>query len=146
MLPVINAYLDRDAAVHQAFGGLSPQLKPRVFCDARIIEIRPDGPRWRVGMVVKCGQFARRGHSLAEGAAGYPGIGEVMVLSRRGGHYQALSLDVGPPYYSRTWVERNFSHGAAAWLLNANPPSAPDPVRQAWRAFGFPAGTRAVQV
>jgi len=26
-------------------------LKPQLFCDANIIEIRPDGPNWRVGMM-----------------------------------------------------------------------------------------------
>jgi hypothetical protein len=146
MLPVVEAYLSRDSAFRQAFGSLNPQLKPRVFCDARILEISPDGPRWRVGMIAKCGQFARRDNSLIEGGSGYPGVGEVMILSGHRGHYHVLSLDVGPPYYDPAWVHRNFSSDLADQLLSPNPPTAPDPVSQARQAFGFPPGTRAVQV
>src|ERR1039458_839994 len=108
MLPVIDAYLDRDAG-RLGFGGdLSGRLKPRTFCDASIIEIRPAetlssaGVRpftvsWRVGIVMNCGEFARRGHALLEGSAGYPGIGEVVTVAGGPGDYQARSLDVGPP-------------------------------------------------
>jgi hypothetical protein len=143
MLPVINAYLDKEAA--GSLGGFLtdsfPHLKARGFCDARIIEIRPDGPRWRVGMVINCGEFTRRGNTLLEGSAGYPGIGEVMTLSDHRGRYQVLSLQVGPPYADHAWVDRNFSSGGAARVFSDNPLTAPDPIRQAWRAFGFPAGT-----
>jgi hypothetical protein len=45
MLPVIDSYLDQHAdTVLSGFAYLDPQLKPRIFCDAGIIEIRPDGP------------------------------------------------------------------------------------------------------
>ena len=51
------------------FGGsLDSRLKPEVFCDAGIMKIRPDGPRWRVGMMLNCGEFARRGSTLIEGS------------------------------------------------------------------------------
>jgi hypothetical protein len=119
MLPVIDAYLDRDAG-RLGFGGdLSDRLKPRMFCDASIIEIRPAdtlsaaGVRpftvsCRVGIVMNCGEFARRGHTLLEGSAGYPGIG-------------------------------------AAALVLSNRATAPDPVRQACRAFSLPPTTRAIE-
>src|ERR1039458_5339763 len=112
MLPVIDAYLDRDAG-RLGFGGdLSGRLKPRTFCGARIMETGPEGTlssaavrpftvSWRVGIVMNCGEFARRGHTLLEGSAGYPGIG-------------------------------------AAALVLSNRATAPDPVRQACRAFGLP--------
>ncbi len=144
MLPVIDAYLGEKAA-QRGFGHLNPELRPRMFCDAHIIEIRSDGPRWRVGMVMNCGEFARRGNTLIEGASGYPGIGEVMILSGHPRHYRVLSLQVGPPAYDQAWVDGNFSSGAAALILSAEPPTAPDPIGQAWQAFGFPAGTPAVR-
>lgn len=144
MLPAINAYLSGHA-VQLMPGSLSPRLKPRVFCDAGIIEIRPAGARWSVGMAVNCGEFARHGATLLEGTSGYPGIGEIATLSVRHGNYRVLSLQVGPPYSDRAWVDSHFSSGAAAWVLGAHPPTAPDPIWQARRAFGFPPGTRAVQ-
>jgi hypothetical protein len=142
MLPVIDAYLDK-AIAQQGFGYLSPQLKPREFCNTTIIEIRPDGPRWSVGMAANCGEFARRGATLVEGTSGYPGIGEVIILSGHAGRYRVLSLQVGPPSADHAWVDSHFSPAAAAEVLSANPPTAPDPISQAWRAFGFPPGTRA---
>src|ERR1700733_13797223 len=95
MRPAIDAYLDRDAGRLGFGGALSARLRPRVFCDATIIEVRPAkalsaaGFRpfvvsWHVGVVMNCGEFARRGHALLERPAGYPGIGEfitVLVLS-----------------------------------------------------------------
>ena len=99
MRPVIDGYLDRGAG--QINGGYLasayPKLTVNTFCDAGVIEIRPDGQQWRVGMMVNCGEFARRGNSLLEGTSGYPGIGEVMILSVHRGRYQVLSLKVGPP-------------------------------------------------
>jgi len=145
MQPVIEAYVHEHSGQLGFGGSLDSRLKPEVFCDAGIIEIRPDGPRWRVGMMLNCGEFARRGSTLIEGSSGYPSIGEVMVLSGSPGHYRVLSLELGPPGYDPAWVHQNFSSLAARWLLSTYPPTAPDPIGQAWQAFGFPAGTTAVQ-
>jgi len=60
------------------------------------------------------------------------------------GDYGAGSLDVGPPYYDPSWVHAHFSPRAAALVLNEKV-TAPDPVRQARRALGFPPATRAVE-
>ncbi len=155
MLPVIDAYLDRDAG-HLGFGGdLKARLRPRTFCDASIVEIRPAetlsgaGVRpftvlWSVGIVMNCGEFARQGHTLLTGSAGYPGIGEVVTVSGGPGSYQARSLEVGPPFWDPSWVHAHFSPGAAALVLNEKV-SAPDPARQARRAFGLPPAAPAVQ-
>jgi hypothetical protein len=145
MQPVIDAYMHQHGEQLGFGGSLGPRLRPEVFCDAGLIEIRPDGPRWRVGMVLNCGEFARRGSTLIEGRSGYPSIGEVMVLSGSPGHYRVLSLDLGPPGYDPAWVHQNFSSLAARWMLSTEPPTAPDPIGQACQAFGFPAGTPAVQ-
>ena len=145
MQPVIDAYMHQHGEQLGMGGTLDPRLGPGVFCDAGIIEIRPDGPWWRVGMMLNCGEFARRGNTLIEGSSGYPGIGEVMLLSGSPGHYRVLSLDLGPPGDDPAWIHRNFSSLAARWMLSTEPPTAPDPIGQARQAFGFPAGTSAVQ-
>ncbi|HEY6295596.1 MAG TPA: hypothetical protein VIX15_08025 [Streptosporangiaceae bacterium] len=145
MQPVIDAYMHEHGEQLGLGGALDARLKPEVFCGAGIVEIRPDGPRWRVGMMLNCGEFARRGNTLTEGSSGYPSIGEVMVLTGSPGHYRVLSLDLGPPAYDPAWVHQNFSSLAARWMLSSYPPTAPDPVGQARQAFGFAAGTPAVQ-
>jgi hypothetical protein len=145
MLPVIGAHLD-DGPGYAALGSaLDARLKPKVFCDAGVIEIRPDGRRWRVGLQINCGEFARRGGKLLEGSQGYPGIADIATLARQGGHYTVVALQFGPPYWDKPWVDQNFSSRAASWILSANPPTAPDPISRAWRAFGFRPGTAAVQ-
>jgi hypothetical protein len=96
-------------------------------------------------MAANCGEFARRGNTLLEGTSGYPGIGEVMILSGHAGRYRVLSLQVGPPHWDQACVNSHFSAGAAREVLSANPPTAPDPISQAWRGLGFPPGTSAVQ-
>ncbi len=145
MQPVIDAYVHEHSVQLGLGGTLDARLKPEVFCDAGIIEIRPDGPWWRVGMVLNCGEFARRGSTLIEGMAGYPSIGEVMVVSGSPGHYRVLSLEMGPAGYDPAWVHHNFSSLGARWMLSTDPPTAPDPIGQARLALGFPAGTPAVE-
>lgn len=143
MLPVINSYLGSNRQLAQFGGALDATLKPKVFCEASIIEIRPDGPRWRVGLQINCGEFARSQDKLLEGSQGYPGIADVAILTHTGRHYQVANLHVGPPYWDKPWVDQNFSSRAARWILSASPPTAPSPISQARRAFGFPAGTHA---
>jgi hypothetical protein len=135
MQPVIDAYMHQHGEQLGFGGSLDPRLRPEVFCGAGLIEIRPDGPWWRVGMVLNCGEFARRGSTLIEGSSGYLSIGEVMVLSGSPGHYRVLSLDLGPPGYDPAWVHQNFSSLAARWMLSTEPPTAPDPIGQACQAF-----------
>ena len=96
-------------------------------------------------MVMNCAGYTRRGNTLLEGAGGYPGTGEVMILSGRREGYQGLSLESRPTALDKAWANQNLSPRAAAEVLSGSPPTAPDPVRQAWRPFGFPAGTPAIQ-
>ena len=91
-------------------------------------------------MMANCGEFARHGATLAEGSAGYPGIAGFMILSGRAGRYRVLSFQLGPAASDPAWIDGHFSPAAAAEMLSANPPTAPDPISQAWRAFGFPPG------
>lgn len=145
MTPAIDSYLARQA--DSLGGGLLMQaarrLKPRVFCDQVIIEIRPAGPaKWRVGLQIACAELARRGSELVEGTAGDIGDGDVMTLVRSGAGFRAVSLLTGQVYDDPAWVDRHFSPGAAAEINAGNSPEPGDPYRQAWRAFGFPRGTR----
>jgi hypothetical protein len=66
-----------------------------------------------------------------------------MTLVRSGAGYRVVSLDTGPDFYDPGWVDSHFSPGAAAEINGPNSPEPPDPVSQAWRAFGFPRGTKA---
>jgi hypothetical protein len=148
MLPVIEKYLDSPAGGNQGGGMLAvsfPRLRARTFCTAAIIEIRHDGPRWRVGMETDCGEFARRGKTLVEGTQG--GSDEVMVLARAaGGQYRVVSAvsDGYPVVPDISWVDRHFSPGAAYELNYGTWPASPDPAVQARQAFGFPPGTPVV--
>jgi hypothetical protein len=142
--PAIEAYMHSNAARLDLGGTLDSRLKSQVFCDTDIIEITPAGSRYRVGMVMNCGEYARRGGSLIEGFAGYFISVCDVTMSADGRHYQVRSLDPGPEGYDPAWVHQNFSAPAARWLLSPDPPTAPDPVGQAWQAFGFPPGTPAV--
>lgn len=147
MLPAIEKFLDSPAAGAQTGGLLAdgyPKLRSRTFCTATIIEIRRAGPRWRVGMVALCAEYARRGHTLVTGSASV--FNEVMVLA--GGHYRVVSAvsdswSEGP---DTGWVDRHFSRGAAREINSGTLPAPPDPAVQARRAFGFPPGTKAVNV
>jgi hypothetical protein len=73
---------------------------------------------------------ASRTRWLALGCAG------ALAAAGHHGHYQVLSLHIGPGHYDPAWVDANFSAGAAAEINSPSPPGAPDPVGQAWRAFG----------
>jgi len=143
MKPAIEAYMHNDIAGMGLEGDLDARLKPQAFCDPDIIEIRPDEPGWRVGMMPFCASYARRGGTLLESSVGYDVVVAEVVI--RSGHYQVVSLQVGSDGYDPAWVHANFSSLAARWILSTDPPTAPDPVSQARQALGFPAGTPAVQ-
>jgi hypothetical protein len=143
MMPAINSYLD-DKFSLPGWEGLPPQYKSKIFCDVNVIEIRPSRNRWRVGMTLNCGEFARYKGHLVEGSSGYPGIADFAVLFRTHKEYKVLSLTVGPFWADAAWVTKNFSSAAAALILGTNPPIAPDPIPKAWKAFGFPSGTQPI--
>lgn len=148
MLPAIEKFLDSPAGGNQGGGLLAvsyPKLKSRTFCTATVIEIRPDGPRWRVGMETSCTEYARRGQTLLTGTAG--GSDEVMVVTTApGGRYRVVSAvsDNWPVVPDPGWVDRHFSPGAAYEINYGTWPAPPDPAVQARRTFGFPPGTPAV--
>ncbi|HEY3908230.1 MAG TPA: hypothetical protein VGM14_30280 [Streptosporangiaceae bacterium] len=65
-----------------------------------------------------------------------------MTLVRNGSGFHVVSLVTGEVYDDPGWVNSHFSPGAAAEINGPNSPEPPDPIRQAWRAFGFPRGTK----
>jgi len=145
LLPAINRYLINDQQLADFGGTLDADLHPKVVCDAAILQITPDGGQWHVALQINCGEFARRKTALLEQDLGYPGIADIATLTKAGGRYQVNHLQVGPPYWDKAWVDGNFSSQAASWILSTNPPTAPDPISQAWKVFNFPAGTPAVR-
>ena len=144
MLTAVDSYIDQHAARLEP-GVLDVRLHPKTFCDAAVLEARSQGTQWVAGLEINCGEFARSGTTLIEGAAGDPGIGETALLARHGRSYRVLSLQVGPPYYAPDWVSSHYSSGSPPGFSVPRRRTAPNPIRQAWAAFGFPAGTRAVQ-
>ena len=144
MLPAINGYLVNDKQLADFGGTLDADLHPKVLCDAAILQITTGGQRWHVALQINCGEFARRNTTLLEQELGYPGIADTATLTKAAGRYQVVNLQVGPPYWDKAWVDSNFSSRAARWILSASPPTAPDPIAQAWKVFNFPAGTPAV--
>jgi hypothetical protein len=143
--PVIETYMHKNAAQFGIGEVLDSRLKPQVFCDVNIIEISPEGSRFRVGMIMNCAEYARRGNLLIEGSMGnFTSVGQVMIPAHSR-QYRVLSVDPGPDGYDPAWVHQNFSPLAARWLLSSDPPTASDPISQADKALGFPPGTQAVQ-
>ena len=146
ILPVIDGYVDQHAGtLLNGWGYLDPPLKSRVLCEASVLEISPEGDRWRVGLQLNCGEFARQGHKLVEGSSGYPAIADLATLTKIAGRYHMDSAEIGPPSWDKSWADQNFSSRVAAWILGTDPPTAPDPISQAWKAFGFRPGTPAVE-
>lgn len=145
MLPAINRYLVSDRQFAGFGGTLDADLRPKVLCDAAILQITPEGPGWQVGMQIRCSEFARRESRLLEQELGYPGIADIATLVKEGGRYEVVNLRVGPPAWDKAWVDSHFSSQTASWILSANPPTAPDPVSEAWKVLNFPAGTPAAQ-
>jgi len=149
MLPTIEKFLDSRGGSYT--GGMLavnyPKLNSRTFCTAAIIEIRRAGPRWRVGMVTWCEEYARRGHSLVTGSGSI--FNEVMVLAgAAGGDYRVVSA-VGDSWAQDAdpgWIDRHFSRGAAREINSRGWPALPNPAVQARRAFGFPPGTPVVNI
>ena len=148
MLPVIDAYLNSrafqtspDSGIQPDDGYLAssyPHLRSGWFCDAALIEIRPDRKGWRVGTDVYCIEYARRGPALLEGAGGDNGY-YVMSLTASDGRYQVRSSTGGQPVVpDPKWVRRHFSPRVAAELNAGQGPSAPLPASLARHAFGLP--------
>jgi hypothetical protein len=146
MRQTIQNYVDQHAGtLLSGWGYLDSNLRPRIFCSAAILEIDADGLRWHVGMVLNCGEFARQGSSLLEGAAGYPGIADTATLAGHGTVYNVLAVQIGPPYWDKAWVDSHFSSAVAAWILGGPSPSAASPVDQALKAFNLRPGTHAIE-
>ncbi len=143
--PAVDSYMHENGVKMGLAYVMDSRFKPQLFCDANIIEIRPEGPRWHVGMTLNCGDYARHNNTLLEALIGYIDAVAEVAAPAHGRQYQVLSLELGPPGYDPAWVHRNFSSLAARWILSNSPPTAPDPISQARQEFGFAPGTPAVQ-
>lgn len=140
MLPVINSYVSQHA--RSIMGGDEQLPHGKWFCESGIFDITPDRQRSRADVEIRCVDFASHGHTLLEGEGGYPAMAEYVILARDHGHYRVLSLRIGPYDYDAATVDHMYPLAAAAEINSAHPPTAPDPVRVARRALGFPADTQ----
>ncbi len=143
MLPAITAYLQspayRDRNGEYPFAAYQAQ-RVRWLCNAGIVEIRPDGARWRVGMDVACGDYAHRGSKVFMDDGGDMGH-EVMILSGGHGRYQVLSAVQEPGVTPDPgWIDQNFSARAAAEINSGGGPMALWPAYKVLRAFGCQPG------
>jgi hypothetical protein len=146
MQAAIQQYVIRDQSVLQGFGGLVPAGDdPKILCEINVIEAEQTGRQWRDGLVMNCGEFGVQGKTLLEGSSGYPGIAEVAELSEEGSGFSVDSLVIGPDWADSSWVDGNFSSEIASWVLSSSPPTAPDPIAEAWNVFRLRNGTTAEQ-
>jgi hypothetical protein len=147
MMPAIDAYLESPAYRQNNLGANPPaayqsgQLKWE--CDAAIIEVRPDGGDWRVGMDVACGDYSRHGDEIDQLDSG--DMGDIVLILSGGSPYRVLSAALEPTDgYNPGWVRQQFSFIAAVAINNNDGPSAPIPNNLALSAFGCAPGATGV--
>jgi hypothetical protein len=118
-----------------------PGGRVRWLCDAALVEVRPDGGRWRAGMDVACGDYDHRGGSMREEDGG--DMGHVAMVLSGGGRYQVLSVAQEPGITpDPAWIDQHFSARAAAEVNDGQGPMAPMPDNRALLAFGCAPGAK----
>jgi hypothetical protein len=144
MMPAIVAYLDSSAyrQVQSAYTTADYQAgRVRWLCSAALVEVRPDGGRWRAGMDVACGDYDRRGSMMYLEDGG--DMGETVMVLSGSSPYQVVSVAVEPGVsVDPAWVSRHFSARAAAEINSSTPPEASTPDDSALRAFGCSTGAK----
>lgn len=142
MMPAITAYLNSSAFRQSEFDSYTTadyQAGVKWLCNAALVEIRPDGRRWRVGMDVACGDYYRRGAMMYLKDGG--DMGHVAMILSGDGRYQVVSVaaenDVMP---DPVWIDQHFSTLAAAKINSGHDPVAAMPDDRALLAFGYGAG------
>lgn len=144
MTPAITAYLDSAAFRQSEMGNFTTadyQAGVKWLCSAAIVEVRPDGRQWQVGMDVACGDYYRRGAMMYLKDGG--DMGHVVMVLSDNDRYQVVSAasenGVMP---DPAWIERHFSALAAAKINSGHAPMATMPADRALLAFGCPPGVK----
>lgn len=145
MMPAIIAYLESPAYRQGGLGDYTAADyqagRVRWLCSAALVEVRPDGGRWRVGMDAACGDYERRGATIYRQDGG--DMGHVVMVLSGSGHYQVASAaSEGGISPDPAWIEQHFSSRAAAEVNNGQGPVAPMPDKQALLAFGCSTGVK----
>jgi len=146
MMPAIIAYLDSPAYHRQDGLGAYPAAdyqsgKVRWLCSAALVEVRPDGGRWRAGMDVSCGDYDRHGGTVYLEDGG--DMGHVVMVLSSGRRYQVLSVaEEGGVTPNPAWVSLHFSARAAAEINSGQGPVPPTPDGSALLAFGCSPGAK----
>jgi hypothetical protein len=144
MMPAIVAYLDSPAFRQvEGFTGYSAadyqSGRVRWLCAAALVEIRPDGGRWRAGMDVACGDYDRRGGEVRMEDGG--DMGHVVMTLSGVSRYQVLSVAQEPGISpDPAWISQHFSAPAAAEVNGGGGPMASVPDARALAAFGCAGG------
>jgi hypothetical protein len=144
MMPAITAYLESPAyrqANSDEYSAADYQAgRVKWLCSAALVEVRPDGGRWQVGMDAACGDYERRGGQVQFEDGGDMGH-VVMVLS--GGAYRVLSAAQEPGVSpDPAWIGQHFSAPAAAEVNSGQGPMAAMPDSRALLAFGCSASAK----
>jgi hypothetical protein len=144
MMPAIVAYLD-SPAYRRVQGGYSAADyragRVRWLCAAALVELRPQGGRWRAGMEVACGDYDRRGGKMYQEDGG--DMGHVVMVLSGAVRYQVLSVAQEPgitPDPAR--IDQHFSARAAAEINSGRGPMALMPDNRALLAFGCAPGAK----
>lgn len=145
LLPVIDNYLvsDRTGMISDDSPS-NPVTIPGVtaICTERIIEIRPQGPLLRVGLVASCGAYRRRGSELLLGPAEADAAVELTLSPASGPDIRVTAAAYEPDDVTSSWLNAHFSRAGIAEFRRVQPA---DPTVRARTALGLPAAAPAVE-
>lgn len=146
-----TCHADRDGSVNRWLGltvifgtvsvPLAPQLPARAFCSVWIIDTQPEGSGLRVGTIVYCEEYARRGGSLLSGKGAQEAV--VLTLSPATAPTSVTAVSYEPDDAPPSWFSATYTSAGSAEiqsiLIGSTNSNLTDPSIQARAAFGLPA-------
>ena len=141
-LALITSYLTSDNGIFGTVSvPLAPQLPARAFCSVRIIDSQLDGSQLRVGTIVYCGEYARRGGSLLSGESAQEAV--VLTLSPATAPTGVTAVLYEPDDAPPSWFSANYTSAGSAEiqsiLIGSANSNLTDPSVEARAAFGLTA-------
>lgn len=145
MMPAVVAYLQSPAYRQGGLGdytaGDYQSGRVRWLCSAALVEVRPDGGRWRAGMDVACGDYDRRGDAMYLEDGGDMGH-VVMVLSGSSPYQVVSAASENGIVPDPGWIDQHLSALAAFEINSGHGPMAAMPDDPALLAFGCAPGAK----
>jgi hypothetical protein len=146
--PMIRAHLEKRNSTDALLAGSSPELKPRSFCDVRLIETRQRGADLLVGVEAFCEELARRGNALVRGTGASGGL--LLTLRTNDATRTVVHVEepgLGPDYTAS--LDRMFTEAGRAELDRAVDRRGGSGEEWAYtearRVFGLPPGAPVVE-